>query len=334
MKSKYPTMTHRVIAAIVLLAATVASQQPGQHQVRQPATEQKPARARELVERARAAIGGARALGAIRTLSTSGKVRRFVKYVSVQSPSKVVEKQKTLDGRLDLDFELPGKFRQRVKAETLRGLGYSYAEVVSGDEAWRDPPLRPISSNRDNRVIDVSDVQRTELMVAQGARQQLTFYVFGWLLQSLPSFPLELKYGGILDSAEGRAEAVVADGKGGFRFVMLFDSRTCLPRLIAIPFLESRPPIVLVETAGFFDRRFMMETFARARRERQERAKPPSPHELQLRFSDHRAVGGALIPHRVTLTINGEVFEETVFDGIRINHTINPKKFAPPKRKE
>src|SRR5262245_12518642 len=136
-----------------------------------PAREGEAARAKELIRLARAAIGGEEALSKIQTLTASAKYNRFVKYVSVLSPSKVEEKRKALSGKMEFEFALPDKFRRRITGETLRGFGYSFAQVVNGDQAWRDPPMRPMSSYGDRRVIDVSDVARTEFKQATGAKQ-------------------------------------------------------------------------------------------------------------------------------------------------------------------
>src|SRR5215510_12031581 len=144
-----------------------------------PAPMNEAARAKELIKLARAAIGGEEALGRIQTLTASGKYNRFVKYVSVQSPHKVEEKQKALSGKMEFEFALPDKFRRRVKGERLRGFGYSYAQVVNGDLAWRDPPSRPISSYRDRRVIDVGDVEKTLFRQATSAKQELTYFSSG-----------------------------------------------------------------------------------------------------------------------------------------------------------
>src|SRR5262249_22232947 len=130
-----------------------------------------PVRAKELIRLARAAIGGEQSLGRIQTLTASGKNNRIAKYVSVQSPRKVEEKQKSLPEKRKFEFALRDKFGRRVTGQILRGLGYSSAQVVNSDEAWRAPPLRPISSNRDRRVIDVGDVARTEFIQATGAKQ-------------------------------------------------------------------------------------------------------------------------------------------------------------------
>src|SRR5262245_42082472 len=49
-------------------------------------------RALELIKLTRVALGGDEAFSSIQTLSVSAKLRRPVKYVSVQSPTKVIEK--------------------------------------------------------------------------------------------------------------------------------------------------------------------------------------------------------------------------------------------------
>ncbi|MGH9838163.1 MAG: hypothetical protein ACREEM_05205 [Blastocatellia bacterium] len=288
---------------------------------------QSDARACELIRRARQAMSGEAGFAGIQTFRVSGKYRRTVKYASVQSPTKVVEKERRLSGRVEIEIALPDKFRKRVKGESMRGFGYSYAEIVNGGEAWRDPPLRPISSNRDGRVIDVGDVERTEWMSAMSAKHQLSYYALGFLLQPLPGFPLVMSYAGEYQESDGKVDVVLAQNGGGFRALLLLDPKTRLLKALALRFVESVPQLVMVETAGFFDRRFMQETFARARRERQARAKPPREYELQLRFSDHRLVSGLQLPHRVTTTLNGEVVEEMTIGEFELNRPINPKRF-------
>src|SRR5262245_47405888 len=221
----------------------VRSQTPGPAA---PAREGEAARAKELIKLARAAIGGEEALSKIQTLTASGKYNRFVKYVSVQSPKKVEEKRKALSGKMEFEFALPDKFRRRMTGETLRGFGYSFAQVVSGDQAWRDPPLRPISSYRDRRVIDVGDVARTEFIQATGAKQELTYFSIGWLLLTLPGYPLEMNYLGTYQVGPENTHAIITQGESGFRFTVLLDSKTYAPVALAISFVEDIQPTVIV----------------------------------------------------------------------------------------
>src|SRR5262245_33253835 len=144
-----------LVLLLLVFSGSAQSQSPSQNTASQNET----ARAEELIKLARAAIGGDKVLGGIRTITATGKYHRFVKYLSVQSPKKVEEKQKALPGKMEFEFALPDKFRKRVTTSRLQGFNYSFAQVVNGAEAWRDPPTRPISSYRDGRVIDVGDVE-------------------------------------------------------------------------------------------------------------------------------------------------------------------------------
>ncbi len=320
---------HKIIVlfALLLICSSGAEAQSSSYET---PPQDDVSRARELIRLSRASIGGEEILSRIQTITASGKYNRFVKYISVQSPRKIEEKQKALSGKMEFEFSLPDKFRRRVTGERLRGFGYSYAQVVNGDLAWRDPPSRPMSSYRDRRVIDVGDVERTEFRQATSAKQELTYFSMGWLMGALPSYPLETRYLGIYQLGPENVHVIKAEGESGFLFTVLLDAKNYAPIALAISFVEELQPTVLVEAAGFFDRKFMQETYARARAERKARTKPPQPYELLIRFSDRRPVDGLLLPFRVTTTLNGEVIEEMTINEFEINRPISPKKFAGP----
>src|SRR5262247_775356 len=320
-----------VVLLLLVFSVSAQSQSPSQN----TASQNEIARAEELIKLARAAIGGEEVLGGIRTITATGKYNRFVKYLSVQSPKKVEEKQKALPGKMEFEFALPDKFRRRVTASRIRGFDYSFAQVINGAEAWRDPPTRPISSNGDGRVIDVGDVERTAFIHATSAKQGLSYFSIGWLMLQLPGYPLKMSYLGLYRIGAENAHAILASGDSGFRFTLLLDIKTYAPLALAISFVEEIQPLVVVEAAGFFNRRFMQETVARARAERNARTKPSQPCEMLIRFSDRRPVNGALLPFRVTTSLNGEVIEEMRMSQFEVNRPINPKKFAgPPKPRD
>ena len=325
----------RLPALLVILLLLFSESAQSQSNPQNTASQNETARAEELIRLARAAIGGEEVLGGIQTITATGKYNRFVKYLSVQSPKKVEEKQKALPGKMEFEFALPDKFRRRVTASRLRGFDYSFAQVVNGAEAWRDPPTRPISSYSDGRVIDVGDVERTAFIHATSAKQGLSYISIGWLMRPLPGYPLKMSYLGLYRIGAENAHAISALGDSGFRFTLLLDTKTYAPMALAVSFVEEIQPVVLIEAAGFFSRRFMQETSARARAERKARTKPSQPCEMLIRFSDRRPVNGALLPFRVTTTLNGEVVEEMKMSEFEINRPINPKKFAgPPKLRD
>jgi hypothetical protein len=325
MTTKSHKLLGNIISAFLILGACVATAETQEEGL--SARETKAGRARELIKETRLALGGEEALSSVRTLSVSGKVRRFVKYISVQSPKKVEDKEKVLSGKVEVDILLPDRFRKHVSGETLRGFGYSYAEVVNGDRAWRNPPLRTRSSHRDSRVIDVDDFERTIQLQALSARQQLTIYSLALMMQTLPSFPLDFNYEGRYRTMGGEANLITARGPDDFQLYLLLDPKTKLPISLAWTFQAYRQPQVLVESPVFFDRKVMIETYQRARQERQDRSGPAQRYEFYMKFSDYRQIAGVLWPHRITGVLNNEIIEEFTLKDYEINRPINPKKF-------
>src|SRR5262252_3123403 len=80
------------ILLVLLLPVFSVSARSQSHPQNSPSQNEK-ARAEELIKMAREAIGGEGVLSGIRTITARGKYHRFVKYLSVQSPKKVEEKQ-------------------------------------------------------------------------------------------------------------------------------------------------------------------------------------------------------------------------------------------------
>lgn len=314
---------------MIILAGAIADALAPQNNLVSAERPSQPAdavRAMEVLKQARVAAGIESASGGIQTLSFSAKSQRYSKYLSVQSPSKVVEKEKTLSGKIEADCWLPDKFRLKTKGSTLTGVGYSYTNFINGDLAWRDPPMTVRSFSRDSRVIDVGDVERTLLMQTRTAKQQVAFYALGWLMQPPPTLQLKMSYAGLYDLDGQEAEAVVADGPDGFRLLLFFDRKTHLLAALGTGFFDSYRETVIVEVASF-DPRFTRATYARAREERRARTQPPQNHEIFWRFSDYRQVGGALLPHRTTIKFDGRVVEELTVGEFKVNQPPNPKRF-------
>lgn len=284
------------------------------------------ARAKELVRQSREAAGFEAPGGGLQTISFKAKTERFIKYFSVQSPTKVVENDKTLDGKIEAEFWFPDKFRLKTKSDTLTGYDVSYTEILNGDLAWRDPPMRVRSFGPDRRVIDVGDVERTLLMQTRTAKQQIAIYTLGWLLQSPTSVPVEMSYGGVVDLEGQKCDAIVVEGQEGFRNVMLLDSKTKLLVGLGMVFFDAIRETVIVEVAAL-DRRFIRDTYTRARQERMARTKPAQRHEVMWRFLDHSTIGGVTLPHRVKITLDGRPIEELTINDYKVNQPLNPKRF-------
>ena len=281
---------------------------------------------RELIRKSRDAVAASNVRQQLTGISASGKLRRFAKYVSVQSPTKVEQKERILNGKVQFDFVLPDRFRRRITNTNLSGVRYTYTEVVNGELAWRHPPPPIVSSRGDQRVIDVDDVERSQLKYAHDARQNLAFYTIGWLLEPPAEFPLDFIYAGRVRDEDRVDEAVIVEAPNGFRPVLLIDTQTYLPSGWVIAYVEPRRIPVIVEVASV-SRHYISETVLRARREREARRVPPSRRELVWRFLDHEEIGGMRLPRRVTTRLDGEILEELWISEFRINPSIDSKKF-------
>ncbi len=315
----------RLLGRAILICVLAGATPPAEAQTNQDQAEQA-ARARELLLLARHAIGLESSQPPLWSLSAAGGFRRFVKYISVQSPTKVVERQRVLSGKLQVDFLLPDKFRRHISNRGISGRRYAYTEVVNGALAWRDPPPPVISSYRDNRIIDVGDIERSREKYAEDARQQLAFYTLGWILETPPALPSEFLYAGEVRTDDRILEAIIVNGPNGFRPVLLLDHKTHLPFALVVALVEPKRETVIVEVASV-SRQFITDTYARARREREARRTPAQRRELQWRFSDHQPVDGLLLPRRITTFIDGEITEELTISQFKVNQPINLRRF-------
>jgi hypothetical protein len=176
-------------------------------------------------------------------------------------------------------------------------------------------------------VIDVDDFEKTIELQRRGARQQLTIYSLGLLLQALPAYPLQYSYMGRVKSLDVEANTIEVIDPENNRMYLLLDAKSNLPLAFAWTFIASRQKTVITEAVGFYNPRFFRETVQRALRERQERTIPPQHCETQMKFSDYRLVSRVLLPHRITTTLNQEIIEELTFNEFEINRPINTKKF-------
>lgn len=296
--------------------------------------------AQTLLKQARLAIGADDAWSKLQNLTVRLKLERPIKYVSVQGPDKVEEKERTLNGKIELDFASPDRFRRKLTTQTLGSYNYSFAEIVNGDKAWRDPPLQVRTSQGDNRVVDVGDVERTLNMQTQGALQQLSLYTLMYLLTTPPSVPVKWRYEGkykftdqTLGGETKEVDLLMGVLPDEFRPFLFLDPQTHRLVGVALAYVEALRPSVMVEVAAL-DRGYLRRTYQRAGQERRARAKPARMHEMRWLLSDYRLVSGAQLPYRIDVTRDGELLETMTVRELSTERSINPKKFeGEPKVK-
>jgi hypothetical protein len=287
-------------------------------------------RAHELLAQARAAVGGENVLTGIKGISASARSRSFVKYVLVKSPTRVEEREKVLKGKLKIEFLLPDKSRRLVSSSTIWGYRDTYAEITSGDRAWRNPPLIAASSRRERQVIDLSDFKRSLAYQAQIARHNLGIFSLTWLLQAPPNLALEYRYIGLLTIDGTPVDTIEVTGSDNSISYFLLDEKTHLPFGFIMTYMATlEDPVVAAPSP--FDSRNRERLVARARQEIASRSKPPWRFRVLIRFSDHHRIGGLLLPYRMTTSVDERLYEELRFSSFSVNGYLNPKNYEPPR---
>jgi hypothetical protein len=278
-------------------------------------------RGQALIEKARQALGVAN----LQTLSVRARLQRFVKYVSVQSPTKVEEKEKVIGGKIELDFALPGQFRKRLASKTLYGWGYSYEEIINDGVAFRDPPLRVRSGGPEQRVIDVRDVERTLNFQTESVQQQVSIFTLLLMLQPPPGIKVNWIYLGGYQLDNQTVDVVLARNEMFSPFVLLHP-QTGLPVALAFTFHEALRPTVTMDVATV-DNYYRRRSWQRFQQEFRARSQPVKRHEMRWMLNDYRNVNGVQLPHVISILRDGEKLEELTFNEYKLNRPINANRF-------
>jgi hypothetical protein len=253
--------------------------------------------ARAILVAARQALGGDKTLSAVRTFVASGRTRQ-------------IRGNNLVPIEFEISCELPHSFvrKDEVPAQdsdiTVSGF--------RGDALIQFPtPVAPpravgpeASAGRGGPAITPAQ-QRLAALKQDFAR--LTLGVFA---ASFPSFPLTFTYAAEGEAPEGKADVLNVTGPGTFAARLVIARATHLP-------------VMLVWQAP--------ATIAASRGTGSLPSTGPTPVESRLYYGDYRDVNGVKWPFRIRRAIGNDTIEETIFDRVRINVTIDPKKFEAPK---
>ncbi len=286
-------------------------------------------RALELLKQARAAIGGESAINSVQNLSLNGKSRRQIKIAG--------QDEKQLNGEFELNLMLPDKLMKMEKL-TLGTPGEAGQTQASEDKI----------KIRDARVKIVRGEAPAEIQneMRQHENSEIARYMLGLLLTPPPSFNAAYNYLGEGNVEGARADIIEAQGAGGFVLKIYLDKSTHLPLMMSyqgtLPRIminkhigEKGGPGVIEETEDVVVIRRHKAGEEGASADKQPFNMPiPAPEkaEIQVRFSDFRSVGGVLLPHTLTQTVNGTVdtvwtVERYEVNAPNINEKFNNENF-------
>jgi len=314
---KFKTIPMVLVLTFLLSAVSGSANQ----KTNEPAT-----RAVELLKQAREAIGGDEKLHEVQSLSARATFRRTM-----------TGDDFVMSGEVTLDFLLPDKF---MKSETLNGpegTGPTMVQTLNGDREWSD-----VKSNGPGVFMTYGQGpeadKNAEADRVKDIRQEFARYLLVFLLRSPPSSqPVEFIYAGEAEAEDGRADVLDIKSAEGFAARLFLDQQTHLPLMISfstkisvIAFRQFQGPAQ--EPKGGLVTRAQVP----ASNDQLKGNPPPGVRlaqpelrqvQIELRFSDYRAVEGLLLPHRIHQRTGEDLTEEWQMKKYQLNPLLKPEKF-------
>lgn len=272
-------------------------------------------KAQGLIAQARTALGGEAKLKAVQSLTASGKARTVV---------KTDDGEEQVESEIELNYLLPDKF---MKAETS-SMGGGMAEItrisgINGDQVFRDA-----RSTGGGMVMirTPPDDPNARAAAVKNMREEYARQLLVWLLTTPETFPIEFTYAGEAEAPEGKADAIDVKGPDGFAARLFLDQQTHRPTLLSFRGPSPRGGMMMRRIQG------NPEDGDKHKKEAEQMAKqpPPPPPEMadiQLFFADYRDESGITLPHRITRSVNGQLFEEWELAKFKINPPLKADKF-------
>jgi len=265
------------------------------------------ARAQEILKQARQAIGGDEQLQKIQGLQINGQYRRMFG-------------DRQMGGDREISILLPNKY---LVEDAMNAGGLSTAMIntraLNGDQAWSG------NSGGGGMVFRMSgpggqqmSPEQMEEMLRRIYTAEFSRYLLAMILTPPPSLAVEYKYAGESDVEDVQADVIDVNGPNNFSVRVFFDKKSHIPLLLS--YRGPKPRIMtMTRQAG------SKEDVAKAREEAEKKmhaeAPPAAPEEVDfyIRLTDHKKVGGVMLPHKLTFLTENEVSEEFEISKYQLN---------------
>src|SRR5215208_756261 len=266
------------------------------------------ARAQEILKQARQAIGGDEQLQKIQGLQVNGQYRR-------------VFGDRQMGGDREISILLPNKY---LVEDAMNAGGLSTAMInfrgLNGDKAWSGN-----SGGGGGMVFRMggpggqqASPEQMEEMLRRIYTAEFSRYLLAMILTPPPSLAVEYKYAGESDVEDAQADVVDVSGPNNFSVRVFFDKKSHIPLLLSYRGPKPRT-ITMTRQAGS-----KSEDVAKAREEAEKKMHaeaPAAPEEVDfyIRLTDHKKVGGLMLPHKLTFLTENEVSEEFEISKYQVN---------------
>lgn len=274
-------------------------------------------RAQEVLKQAREAIGGEEQLQKIQGLQINGQYRR-------------VFGERQMAGDREISISLPGKY---LVEDAMNAGGHSLAMVntrgLNGERAWSG------SSGGGGMVFRIAGPggqQASPEQMEAGLRRiytaEFSRYLLATILTAPQSLALEYKYAGESDVEDVQADVIDVTAADNFNVRIFFDKNSHLPLLLSYRGPKPRVMTMSRPAGGNVKPEDVKKQREEAEKKLQAEA-PPVPEEADfyIRLTDHKKVGGLMLPHKLTFLTDNEVSEEFEIVKYQVNPQFKADRF-------
>ena len=268
-------------------------------------------RAQQILKQARQAIGGEEQLQKVQGLEIKGQYRR-------------VFGERQMGGDREISILLPNKY---LVEDAMNAGGLSTALIstrgLNGDHAWSG------SSGGGGGMIfringpggQQATPEQMEAMQRRIYTAELSRYLLATILTPPVSMAIEYKYAGESDVEDAQADVIDVSGPDSFSVRVFFDKQSHLPLLLSY---RGPKPRVMTMTRQAGGGHASAEDLKKARDEAEKKMQaetPAVPEEVDfyIRLTDHKKVGGLMLPHKLTFLTENEVSEEFEISKYQLN---------------
>jgi len=267
-------------------------------------------RAEEVLKQARQAIGGEEQLQKIQGLHINGQYRRALG-------------DRQLAGDREISIQLPNKYLVE-DAMNPGGLATAIMNTrgLNGEQAWTANSgggggmiIRMGAPGGQNASPEQISAALRRIYGAEFSR-----YLLAMILTPPPSFAVDYKYAGESDVEDAQADVIDVTGPDNFSVRIFFDKKSHLPLLLS--YRGPKPRIMTMTRESHGPR--SPEDVKKAREEAEKKMQaeaPAAPEEVDfyIRLTDHKKVGGLMLPHKLTFLTENEVAEEFEISKYQLN---------------
>lgn len=294
-------------------------------------------RVADVLAATRAAIGGD-TLAAVTSVSAEGPFRRSMG-------------QRDMEGTITLVIVRPDKLRRSEEmgmGGMTGGPTIERISVLNGAEAWDDMQnrggmgggMQMIMRGPDGTGPGGSGVLTPE-QIEQARVRRMRTELQRWTVALFADSPHPFTDGGVAESPEGTADILETKDDAGRAVRLFIDQETHLP--LMLQYQEVRPRVSMMgpggprggpggqRSGGGPPPQRPSEEEMKQRLEELRKQGPPEASPVAMYFTDYRKVDGVMLPHKMSVSVNGEPNEEWTVDRFRVNPNVKASEFEKPK---